>query len=124
MESINTLSQLSGSVSSPQLIVSHLLWAGRFDRVSIVRLSALRTLSMLARDLSPTHSDLRAEIVNALIDALSSDTEDSVREEAERGLLTLGEEPRREDKLLEAIREEIKKLGQPAEIAATILQSS
>ena len=79
---------------------------------------------MLARDLSPTHSDLRAEIVNALIDALSSDTEDSVREEAERGLLTLGEEPRREDKLLEAIREEIKKLGQPAEIAATILQSS
>ena len=79
---------------------------------------------MLARGLSPANSDLRAEIVSALIDALSSDTEDSVRGEAERGLLDLGEEARQEDRLLEAIREEIKKLGQPADIAASILQSS
>ena len=111
-------------MSSPQLIASHLLWAGRYDRAAIVRTSALSTLSVLARDLPHAHSDLKTEIINALIEALSSDTEDSVREEAERGLLLLGEEPRQEDKLLEAIREEIKKLGHPADIAASILQSS
>ncbi|KAI6650490.1 HEAT repeat-containing protein 4-like [Oopsacas minuta] len=124
LESINSLSQLSGSVSSPHLIVSHLLWGGRYDRVTVVRISALKTLSKLAMQFSASnYPQLKEDIVNALIEALGSDTEDSVREEAERGLLDLGEEVKQDDYLVQAIREEIRKIGQPADVAAALLQS-
>ena len=125
LEAINSLSALSSIASSPQEIVSHLLWAGRYDRVTAVRVSAIQTLSSLAKGFSPSnHPDLRERVVTALTDSLSSDTEDSVREGAKKGLLALGEEAIQDNKLVLAIRSEIKRLGQPAEIAASILQSS
>ena len=125
LEAINSLSRLSTSVSSPQLIVPHLLWAGRYDRVKEVRITALRTLTQLAKDFtSDDNSDLKEDIISSLTDALGSDTEDCVRKEAERGLLDLGEVATHEDTLIQAIREEIRKIGHPAEVAATILQFS
>lgn len=96
-------------------LIDVLLWAIRYERVPAVRAEACNAVAALG---------LRDErLLSVLQDRLVVETEDIVKREAIMTLESLGVEPTRDKEMIEAIRQEVKRLCKRDVIVAHILEA-
>lgn len=96
-------------------VLSHLLWAARFERLPVVRAQVCNTLSLL---------DVKEDrIAKVLRDLLTMEEDEVVVREAREALLALGYDTVTTDDMVEAICAQVKSLGTQDVVIEQVLSS-